>query len=116
MRPPPSSEQPSRPPAHRYTAASTSRAADTTGRENGAAHRAVSHAAASTQTLAVNPLLSEDHAAEDGWGQQAASGAAASPELVELQRAYGKQVGCQEAHRITAVYMRSLESLLYAVL
>ena len=81
-----------RPPAHGNAMAAGAQATDAPGRANGAAGQTADRAAASTQTLAVNPLFSEDRHAEDGRGQQRSDGAAASPELVELQRAYGNQV------------------------
>ena len=81
-----------RPPAYGDATATGAQATDAPGRTNGAAGQTADHAAASTQTLAVNPLFSENRHAEDGRGQPRSDGAAASPGLVELQRAYGNQV------------------------
>lgn len=101
-RPPSAPQQAVGPAAHGGAVASGSHVADTTGRENGAATQAEPHAAAAAQTLAVNPLFSEEHEAEDGWGKQSAGGATGSPQLLKLQRAYGKQVSIQITCNIAA--------------
>ena len=106
-RPPPSSLQ-QKPPAHGSESAAGTQAAAGTGRTNGAARQTAHQAAAATQTLAVNPLFRDDHPAEDGWGQQQSGAAAANPELVELQRAYGNQVSCDD-HRCKACYSTLLK-------
>jgi hypothetical protein len=86
-----------RPPAYGHASAAGRQATDASGRTNGTSGQTADHAAAATQTLGMNPLFSEDHHAEDGRVQQRSDGAAASPELVELQRAYGNQVSYESA-------------------
>jgi len=70
-------------------------------RANGASSQpGPAYAAASTQTLATNPLFGEVQPAEDGFGSppsapgaDPATAAGTSSDLLQLQREYGQQVG-----------------------